>query len=576
MRVFASQSASVRSAIFGWTAAFAMAAALLLPVTASRGGSIFDDDWTPPAKRPQPTKPPAIPATTPATPANRPDTAPAAPQTAIPSRAAQPAVAPPVHRTLPDRASRGKVRKLFEEVFADYLKDRAPAARKKLAQRLLDEGIKAPEGTADQFVLLTGAMQAAEDALNIRISFAAAEELAKSYDVDELSTKVEAATKVFSGAPSPLMSSVYNVDALLTVSDQLAAQDDFVNLGKIESALRHGLSGIRDVELKEAVRNQIQEMTSIREAQEKIGPALEKLKRSPGDPTINAFVGRYLCFERGRWERGLPLLAKSNDVTGTDLAVMELRRPAEPKAIAALGDGWFDEAAKLSAPDRPKVLEHAAGFYRVAGPGLTGLRKLSVEKRLAEIPDTRRRRRVDMLETFDPATSVRRGTWRVQDGCLTAEPEGAGLVEFNYEPPAEYDFLIGFTIPHEKDCVVQVCYANGHQFEFMLGGWGNTIAAFERVNGLKDNNNNTTRKRKNWLSSGERYVAVVKVRKTGVEAYLDGQLVTDWKTDYSDMSLDWGLSRPNVVGLGEASNDIRVDLAEIIEVTGEGKLLSPW
>ena len=223
-----------------------------------------------------------------------------------------------------------------------------------------------------------------------------------------------------------MMASVYNVDALFTLADQLAAEDDFANVSKIESSLQHGMSSITDAELKNAVKIQIRDMGTIHEAQEKIGPMLEKLKRSPDDPAINAAVGKYACFERGQWEKGLPLLAKSNDPALKTLATTELNKPTEPEAIAALGDGWFDEAGKLPASNRPKILEHAASLYRIADANLSGLRKLAVEKRLAQIPSSGRLRRIDLLELFDPATSVVNGVWRMQDPHWLLSRERSG------------------------------------------------------------------------------------------------------------------------------------------------------
>ena len=80
----------------------------------------------------------------------------------MPSPAAPSSGSDIVRHSVPDRVSRAKCRKLFEEIYANELKDRSPAARRKLAQTLLDEAGKTAEGSPDRFVLLNGAIQAAE------------------------------------------------------------------------------------------------------------------------------------------------------------------------------------------------------------------------------------------------------------------------------------------------------------------------------------------------------------------------------------------------------------------------------
>ena len=72
------------------------------------------------------------------------------------------------------------------------------------------------------------------------------------------------------------------------------------------------------------------------------------------------------------------------------------------------------------------------------------------------------------------------------------------------------------------------------------------------------------------------YTSVVKVRRTGVEAYLDGQLTTSLKTDYADMDVrgPWRLKRRNVIGIGASDQTVRFDAVEIIEVTGKGTKLA--
>ena len=316
---------------------------LLLMAPVSRGGSIFDDDYTPPKRAeaapqqaaPTPPETPAVPVPpSPEQPVNRP------PDVAVP-----PAKAPEIpHRALPDKTSLTKCRKLFEEAFSTELKDRSPAARRKLAQRLLYEAAKTAEGTADRYMLLVGAIQAAEEGQSLRMAFTAAKLLAGEYGSDELATKADAAAKTFAGAPLPALSSVANIELLLTLADQLVAEDAFTTVAPVESALQRAAGGISDPDLKKEAAGQIREVAAIREAHDKLAPAVATLKQSPNDPAANLAVGSYLCFQRGKWDKGLPLLAKSSDAQLKSLATAELAAFAGGDAMIKAADGWYDAA----------------------------------------------------------------------------------------------------------------------------------------------------------------------------------------------------------------------------------------
>ena len=58
---------------------------------------------------------------------------------------------------------------------------------------------------------------------------------------------------------------------------------------------------------------------------------------------------------------------------------------------------------------------------------------------------------------------------------------------------------------------------------FVVGGWHNTVSGFQMINGRWADSNPTTAKARRWLVGGKRHVFVVKVRKDGVEGWLDDE-----------------------------------------------------
>jgi hypothetical protein len=155
---------------------------------------------------------------------------------------------------------------------------------------------------------------------------------------------------------------------------------------------------------------------------------------------------------------------------------------------------------------------------------------------------------INLLALVDPKRDAKAGTWALEDGGLAVQSGDDSRIRLPYRPPEEYDFRITFTRQGGNECVMQCLHAAGHSFRWRMGGWGNTIFGFGVI-GKDDADANATRVRvSSCLQNGTRHTSVVRVRKDGVEGWLDGKLITKWKTDYQDMGLlpNWGLGDDTV------------------------------
>jgi hypothetical protein len=86
------------------------------------------------------------------------------------------------------------------------------------------------------------------------------------------------------------------------------------------------------------------------------------------------------------------------------------------------------------------------------------------------------------------------------------------------------------------------------------------------------NENATTVKRTPALQTGRRYVSVVRVRRGRLQAYLDGELLTDLQTQYDEMSLPgfWALNERHRLGLGSHGSSTRFHAVELLDVGRPG------
>jgi hypothetical protein len=113
--------------------------------------------------------------------------------------------------------------------------------------------------------------------------------------------------------------------------------------------------------------------------------ARQVLAQDPADPPANLEIGRYYCFLRDDWSRGLPHLAGGEHTALRLLAEKELAEIATWQQRLELGDGWW--AVSLVADPEAKAAEQerAARWYRLALPDLEVADKRRVQSRLASL-----------------------------------------------------------------------------------------------------------------------------------------------------------------------------------------------
>ena len=391
--------------------------AVLLP-KAGRGGTIFDDDSAPPprAAATVPPAPPPAPVTPPASPAATPAPPSASPAVPLP---APPAAVSPSRRPVPPGPDLARSRTLLKQAYAEELKDPLPAARLKLAQKLIDVAAKTVDTPSDQFVLLGGAVTAAQEAKSLPLCVKAGDLLAAGYRVDGLGVKATAALNMTLRGDTAAASQD-NVRAGLDLVGQLIDAGDFPTASRLCTALAIAAA---DPAMKAAVHDKLKLVNAARSAEEQIAPAVAKLKIFPDDPAANAAYGNYLCFYRGSWDLGLPFLVKGTDVTLQALATRDVTAPKAAQEQFELGSAWWDAAEKL--PDgeqKTGMRSRAADWYERAKSRLpAGLSREIASRRVADTPPPVGRhgvRKLDLLAILDLRRDVLVGEWSRQGADL--------------------------------------------------------------------------------------------------------------------------------------------------------------
>jgi formylglycine-generating enzyme required for sulfatase activity len=185
-----------------------------------------------------------------------------------------------------------------------------------------------------------------------------------------------------------------------------------------------------------------------------------------------------------------------------------------------------------------------------------------------------RQKQVDLLKLVDLKRDVVNGNWTAQNGELTSNAVQHARVSFPYTPPDEYDFEVTFTRASGSQNVAQICIGGRRQFVWEMSGWGGKVSGFSLVGGKLFGENPT--RTDFGLTTGRRYTSLLKVRKDRVQAWVDGKLIDEWKTDFSDMSMYdlWSVPDRRVLGIGSWESPTTFHSAKLTEVSSEGTVIS--
>ncbi len=553
-----------------------------VPVQVVGAKNIFDDDWTPPKEKvaPQPAEkrsnPPVEPSPNPVTPAVDPKNHDVAPPAVIIAEMAPPPT--PARLAVPAKPEQAASRKLLKDVFAAQLADRTPSGRRKLAVALQDQAEKSRAVPVDEFVLLAAAVDSALEGASLSMAFTAADRLDKEFVVDGLAMKAEAAMGLKAGVSPD--TATENVRMILSLTDELAAANALPLAMRACSSAQ--TMAAPNPELRAQVQKRLKELSALKESAARLDKDNETLKTSPDDPGANLSVGRYNCFVKGKWDVGLPMLGKGSDAALKALAGQELAGATGAEALGKLADGWWEVSLKQTDPTaRAAAAGRAAWHYQKVLEGTSGLRRVQIEKRISEggkgaiavnakveaspiKSGSRKPGAINLLTQFN-IKAAEKGEWRFADGALIS-PERVpnARIMSKYRPPAEYDLIVEFTRTTPKADFVHLLSHGDTAFEWYIGGSQTRITD---VDGHA--RNRTQKKLPEELNDTKRHRSIVQVRNDGVKLLIDDKLVSEFATDFVNLSRNsvWRCNDDHFLGLGVWEGPTVFHRVEVIEIS---------
>ncbi len=118
----------------------------------------------------------------------------------------------------------------------------------------------------------------------------------------------------------------------------------------------------------------INESGELQKAQAKVEEAVDTLEKNPTDPAANLAVGKYRCFTKNQWNKGIPMLALGDDPALKDLALKETQGAdgcpwASQAGRCLVGLGRKEERAGTEEHPGPRRVLVSTGVAWIDGTG---------------------------------------------------------------------------------------------------------------------------------------------------------------------------------------------------------------
>jgi len=276
--------------------------------------------------------------------------------------------------------------KLIEEVYGkEHARAKTSTAKTAIANKLLKEAA-ASEDLTNRYVLLRVARDMATQAGDAETAVRAVEEIGKSFQVDVFQLKGAALSQARKSASLTKQRKALAEQALALI-EEAVDRADFVAAKYLGQLALDSARKAREGVLTKRIVARNKMATEAEEAYSAAKDALQTLEESPADPKANLTAGAYLCFMKGDWDKGIPMLALGTDGQTTELAIKELEGVTDVTGQVAMGDGWWALSETRDGLAKERIRQRAAAWYRLVQERASRLVKLKIQKRLQGIKE---------------------------------------------------------------------------------------------------------------------------------------------------------------------------------------------
>jgi len=298
-------------------------------------------------------------------------------------------VSPSGKLPVPDALALREAEQQIREVFGRELAEAdTPEKKAHLAELLFQQSQEVLKKAEIRFVAVQMAGRLAAEGRELERALATADWLGEHYQVNVWQTKAGLLAQAFQAAGSAAPGMVFSEQIFQAASDLMdraAVQDQYDAAEQLLRVATMAARRTRDTTRLRQVTVFERELSRRKLRFQAVQDALQLLSEQPDDADANLTVGRWYCFQKGDWERGLPYLSRGSDERLAQLARQELAGATDVSHLVQIADQWSRLVGAESGPDKAAMLDRAVEYYEQALPSLDGLEKVRVEKELATL-----------------------------------------------------------------------------------------------------------------------------------------------------------------------------------------------
>jgi hypothetical protein len=361
-------------------------------------------------------------------------------------------------------------------------------------------------------------------------ALSAISDIGKSYRVDVYKLRGAAITQC-SKVATLTEQSASLAKAALELLEESVSRDDFRAAEHLSKLAIENARKSKNVALIKRAVARNKEIAELNEIFVGLKSSLEELERSPLDPDANLAIGKYCCFYKHDWLRGLPMLALGANPQLKHLAIKELAEPTGVSERLWLGDTWWD-VARSEKRATLAVQRRAVYWYGRIVQNLHGIDRDRVSERISEVNGMGELTGPIELLDLVRKKSLAAG-WSIRNNHLVS-PRTVSQLLVPYVPPAEYHVRLVLERKAGVDLFSVVLPANKTAFQLVCDSCGGTVTGLQLIDGKKAEEN-PSRVTGKMLPAGRRHVLDCYVTKESVLATLNQREIANWR-QFSSLS----------------------------------------
>jgi hypothetical protein len=287
---------------------------------------------------------------------------------------------------LPNDAQQAKALPQVEEIYkADRERATSNTEKERLAEKVFEVGKGTNGNDVARFVLLNYANDVAIEATSLKLVDVIVGEIESHYNVGRTAFRAESMRRLAKITRSEADFSELT-RRFTDLAEQAEQADDYEAAATLGAYAIAAASRSEIRETCDVLRLNRERVLEVKNAFDGTVKHRDQLLRDPSDAGANLEMGRFYCFYKGDWEKGLPLLRWGKDAELKSLVDSESKRPTGGANCLAIADAWWMIAQHLEGVAQENVKAHASSWYVKCVDAVNGLDKARAEKRFVSVP----------------------------------------------------------------------------------------------------------------------------------------------------------------------------------------------